>query len=378
MAARTPATSSLLKSLSLGSRSTTGRIAQQQRRSAHTKGYHVPQGEQAHRLCGFYDSHLAFKPTFARVDPPEMLPEAKPNNPAPTAKKAEAAPAAKEIKEAKEATPPKEKEARSTTTKKTTAKKSTRKSDAADTVRDPSSSSSSSSASSLDTSTDTSSTYTYTTPLESPEAPPSPPPVPSPTQVNQPSSEGPKILFGSRLNASDPKVWQERLDSLRKQATRVMGVLVPPKPEEPDNCCMSGCVNCVWDTFREEMELWADAAREVERRKGREEKQKRRQGAQEQAYIQAGTQTRDGGVDMGVEDLQRQSVGRLQKKSGAANKSMSMDDDGGGKESNWDSLGNPMASKNLWDDELYKGVPVGIREFMKLEKKLKREEEKGL
>lgn len=28
-------------------------------------------------------------------------------------------------------------------------------------------------------------------------------------------------------------------------------------------------------------------------------------------------------------------------------------------------------AKDFWDDELYKNVPVGIREFMKQEKKLK-------
>ncbi|KAI5794284.1 oxidoreductase-like protein, partial [Peziza echinospora] len=28
------------------------------------------------------------------------------------------------------------------------------------------------------------------------------------------------------------------------------------KPEEPDNCCMSGCVNCVWDLYREDLEEW--------------------------------------------------------------------------------------------------------------------------
>ncbi|KAF2863814.1 hypothetical protein K470DRAFT_82922 [Piedraia hortae CBS 480.64] len=31
---------------------------------------------------------------------------------------------------------------------------------------------------------------------------------------------------------------------------------LPPKPEEPDNCCMSGCENCVWNLYRDEMEEW--------------------------------------------------------------------------------------------------------------------------
>ena len=41
----------------------------------------------------------------------------------------------------------------------------------------------------------------------------------------------------------------------------------------------------------------------------------------------------------------------------------SMDDDGGGSETNWDM---EMGADSLFDD-----IPVGIREFMKTEKKLK-------
>lgn len=39
----------------------------------------------------------------------------------------------------------------------------------------------------------------------------------------------------------------------------IAGVYVPPKPEEPDNCCMSGCVSCVMTTFLEDLEEWRDA-----------------------------------------------------------------------------------------------------------------------
>jgi hypothetical protein len=41
----------------------------------------------------------------------------------------------------------------------------------------------------------------------------------------------------------------------------------------------------------------------------------------------------------------------------------SMDDDGGGSEANW--------SAGLGQDHLFDDIPVGIREFMKTEKKLK-------
>lgn len=131
-----------------------------------------------------------------------------------------------------------------------------------------------------------------------------------------------RIVFGSSLAGP------ARREDLRAKGTLVAGVLVPPKPEEPDHCCMSGCVNCVWDQYREDMEEWMTASAEADRRSIA------RRGDEEEAPL-----------------------------------SMSMDDDGGGSEANWTSVG--PQTKNLWDEELYKGVPVGIKEFMKQEKRLK-------
>ena len=34
------------------------------------------------------------------------------------------------------------------------------------------------------------------------------------------------------------------------------GVIVPARPEEPLNCCQSGCVHCVWDIYREDIEFY--------------------------------------------------------------------------------------------------------------------------
>jgi hypothetical protein len=45
---------------------------------------------------------------------------------------------------------------------------------------------------------------------------------------------------------------------------------------------------------------------------------------------------------------------------------MSMDDDGGGSESNWG-----IESGAGEEEDLFKDIPVGIREFMKQEKRLK-------
>ncbi|KAI1003601.1 hypothetical protein K3495_g4604 [Podosphaera aphanis] len=39
---------------------------------------------------------------------------------------------------------------------------------------------------------------------------------------------------------------------------------IPHKPKEPDNCCMSGCVNCVWEIYTEDLEAWASAKKNFE------------------------------------------------------------------------------------------------------------------
>ncbi|GAO16639.1 uncharacterized protein UV8b_00801 [Ustilaginoidea virens] len=125
-----------------------------------------------------------------------------------------------------------------------------------------------------------------------------------------------RIVFGSRLLGP-----AEQADSLSVKQARsktVAGVLVPPRPEEPDNCCMSGCVNCVWDRYREDMEEWTARKKEA----------------------------------------------RLRLDAGSA--AADADDAGPGTPS------GKTTANEVWDDEaVYKGVPVGIREFMKQEKRLK-------
>lgn len=134
-----------------------------------------------------------------------------------------------------------------------------------------------------------------------------------------------RIVFGSRL--AGPGERQKAIDSA---STIIAGIAVPPKPEEPDNCCMSGCVNCVWDQFRDEVEEWAAKSAEA---RANLNKQKR---------------------DMVAPD----SVSR--------ESSVSMDDDGGSSESLWSN-----ANMHVEGAELFADIPVGIREFMKTEKKVK-------
>lgn len=143
-----------------------------------------------------------------------------------------------------------------------------------------------------------------------------PPPDELPKTAREETLAKARVVFGSRLAGP-----VERREQIEKLSTNVAGIMVPPKPEEPDNCCMSGCVNCVWDRYRDEIEEWAE------------------QSAKARAKMNAQS---GGGQQVG----------------------MSMDDDGGGSEVLWDPLG-------AGGSDLFADIPVGIREFMKTEKKLK-------
>ncbi|KAJ6439814.1 Oxidoreductase-like protein [Purpureocillium lavendulum] len=149
------------------------------------------------------------------------------------------------------------------------------------------------------------------------------PPVPTPPPKT--AAEKARIVFGSRLLG--PAEQADRLALKKSQSSYIAGVLVPPRPDEPDNCCMSGCVNCVWDRYRDDMEEWSAQKNEAQR--------------------------------------------RLKQGSGT------MDSDGGGSETNWGvKLGDAKITKDMWEEDVFKSVPVGIREFMKQEKRLKEKHER--
>ena len=149
-------------------------------------------------------------------------------------------------------------------------------------------------------------------------------------------------MFGSRLAGP-----AERKAEIERQSVDVAGIMVPPRPEEPDNCCMSGCVNCVWDRYRDEMEEWAEksaAARERVLDLQRKKKKKQR-AADRRDMMDAKTAT-----PMHVVT--------------------STDDDGGGSEGNWSAaIGGLEVDGGKGD--LFGNIPVGIREFMRTEKMLK-------
>ena len=107
-------------------------------------------------------------------------------------------------------------------------------------------------------------------------------------------------------------------------------------------------MNCVWDRYRDELEEWAGAKREVDRTMRKEK-----------SYQRERKRRLSGTSGTGL------MLGKGEK--GATHRAISMDDDGGGSESNWGTGLNA----DFMNEDLFKGVPVGIREFMKQEKRLK-------
>lgn len=163
--------------------------------------------------------------------------------------------------------------------------------------------------------------------------PPSTPPTTTPpnTAQMQAKEERARVVFGSRLAGSG----YERSSSNTPDATwrTINDVPVPPRPAEPDNCCMSGCVHCVWDDYRDEVEGWAMRLQQAQAKGG------------------GGGYLRGQGVSA-KSGVQRSEV---------AGASTSMED-GGGSETKRD--GGDAG-------ELFSSIPVGIREFMRTEKRLK-------
>jgi hypothetical protein len=143
-----------------------------------------------------------------------------------------------------------------------------------------------------------------------------------------------KLLFGSIEGSGYERHTYDKPDATWKT---INGVAVPPRPAEPDNCCMSGCVHCVWDDYRDDIEAWAARVAEAQ---ARSPKKKRAPG-------------RHPKIDMTRPEVDHASG--------------SMDDDGGGSESLWTTPSKGASE----DDQLFEGIPVGIREFMATEKRIR-------
>ena len=163
-------------------------------------------------------------------------------------------------------------------------------------------------------------------------SPTPPPPDELPKTDKEETLSKARVIFGSRLAGP-----AERCEELNRASIDVAGVMVPPRPSEPDNCCMSGCVNCVWDRYRDELEEWASASALA-----RERLQAQREKARGTGLM-------------------------LEQPGMPTHVATGMDDDGGGSETNWSS-GLAMSGEG---GDLFGDIPVGIREFMRTEKMLK-------
>ncbi|EHY54038.1 hypothetical protein HRR83_004684 [Exophiala dermatitidis] len=161
-----------------------------------------------------------------------------------------------------------------------------------------------------------------------------------------------KQIFGALRGSG----YERRLPEIPESKWRTInGVPVPPRPLEPDNCCMSGCVHCVWDDYRDDLEEWAARVKEA------------------QAKAQKKSTLSEPKIQVNRPEVHAASS--------------SMDDDGGGSEGLWTTPSSRSSASSsstpiIDEDLIFEGIPVGIREFMNTEKKIRERKrarrEKGL
>ena len=143
-----------------------------------------------------------------------------------------------------------------------------------------------------------------------------------------------KLLFGTIEGSGYERRNTDTPDSTWRT---INGVPVPPRPNEPDNCCMSGCVHCVWDDYRDDLEAWAGRIAE--------------------AQAKSPKQRAPGGVPK--VEMPRSEVHEA---------SNSMDDDGGGSEGSMDYT---LSLCSLMKTCSSVAFPLASGEFMATEKRIK-------
>lgn len=74
----------------------------------------------------------------------------------------------------------------------------------------------------------------------------------------------------SGVQRTDEKITRSPTKNVIKESSQLAsgvriigGILVPAKPIEPDNCCLSGCVNCVWELYNNDLKIWREKRKEA-------------------------------------------------------------------------------------------------------------------
>ncbi|KAF6012649.1 hypothetical protein HII12_002171 [Brettanomyces bruxellensis] len=88
--------------------------------------------------------------------------------------------------------------------------------------------------------------------------------------------ERPQVMVFDPLNGVQPPSYDDIFSDKNESAKSsrrdvsykdiyklIAGIRVPKKPIEPDSCCMSGCINCVWDLFNEDLQYWKAKTQEA-------------------------------------------------------------------------------------------------------------------
>lgn len=69
-----------------------------------------------------------------------------------------------------------------------------------------------------------------------------------------------KLVFGQLGSRQD-----RRLEA-QKHSLSIAGLKLGARPEEPNNCCMSGCIDCVWELYKEELQEWKAKRKEIKKK----------------------------------------------------------------------------------------------------------------
>lgn len=66
-------------------------------------------------------------------------------------------------------------------------------------------------------------------------------------------------IFGGRIKGQV----ESSSRRMREEPRVIAGITVPARPIEPDNCCMSGCINCVWEMYNDDIQDWKQKRKEA-------------------------------------------------------------------------------------------------------------------